>query len=286
MKNLPTVAKFLTILSMFGLFVIGTTIYVTTEMRGLATGFERVGGTAGAAALDITTANQALDGAEADIEWLLIANTPAGIQGALGKLAVNRGKFDRFLADAERIIPPHADALAALQARGDTLLNASCAQAIKLGTAATNSADIAASQSEYLNHCLPGFPPLIADLATVRDTASQQVYIDQARLTSAATSTIFNTFALVLLGLIAILIGGFFAVRAWIVLPIKGLQRTMGELAGGDLQAKITGAERKDEIGGMARAVQLFKEAGLEKLRLEEEAQAIAAQAESGARPQ
>ena len=85
MKNLPTVAKFLTILGIFGLFVIGATIYVTTEMRGLTAGFERVGDTSATAALDITTANQALDGAEADIEWLLIANTPAGIQSALGK---------------------------------------------------------------------------------------------------------------------------------------------------------------------------------------------------------
>jgi methyl-accepting chemotaxis protein len=54
----------------------------------------------------------------------------------------------------------------------------------------------------------------------------------------------------------------------------------MGRLAQGELQATVEGADRRDEIGGMARAVQVFKEAGLEKLRLEEGAHVAAAQAE------
>jgi methyl-accepting chemotaxis protein len=62
---------------------------------------------------------------------------------------------------------------------------------------------------------------------------------------------------------------------------VKALQGVMGRLSGGDLQAKVLGAERRDEIGGMARAVQVFKEAGLEKLRMEEEAKVVAAQVEA-----
>ena len=54
----------------------------------------------------------------------------------------------------------------------------------------------------------------------------------------------------------------------------------MGRLSGGDLQAKVTGTDRKDEIGGMARAVQVFKDAGIEKQRLEAEAEAQRAAAE------
>ncbi|HVE22503.1 MAG TPA: HAMP domain-containing protein, partial [Acidocella sp.] len=278
MKHLPTVTKFLAILGVFGLFVIGSTIYVTTEMRGLTAGFEHVNATAGTAALDITTANQALDGAEADIEWLLIDTTNSGIQGALGKLATNRKKFDALMVGAEKAVPQQADVLTSLQTRGDTLLNASCAQSIKLGAAAATPAEVTASQKEFLSHCLPGFPSLINDLAAVRDSSRKQVGNDQAILDSAAGKTIFTTFALVLVSLIVILVCGFFVVQAWIVSPIKGLQKTMGDLAGGNLRAVVAGIERRDEIGGMARAVQIFKDAGLEKQRLEEDAKAAAAQ--------
>jgi methyl-accepting chemotaxis protein len=55
----------------------------------------------------------------------------------------------------------------------------------------------------------------------------------------------------------------------------------MGRLAGGDLKAIVDGAERRDEVGAMARAVQVFKEAGLEKVRLDAEAKSLAAAAEA-----
>ena len=76
------------------------------------------------------------------------------------------------------------------------------------------------------------------------------------------------------------MLGGLFAIRGWVVSPIKALQGVMGRLSGGDLQAEVIGTERKDEIGGMARAVQVFKDAGIEKQRLEAETEAQRAAAE------
>jgi methyl-accepting chemotaxis protein len=54
--------------------------------------------------------------------------------------------------------------------------------------------------------------------------------------------------------------------------PIGLLNRTMRELAGGNQDVEVTGLGRRDEIGEMATAVQVFKEAAIEKLRLETEA--------------
>jgi methyl-accepting chemotaxis protein len=79
-----------------------------------------------------------------------------------------------------------------------------------------------------------------------------------AALGMTASNTVTTTFLLIFSGLVAIMLGGFFAVRGWVVAPVKGLQGVMGRLSGGDLQAKVTGTDRKDEIGGMARAVQVF----------------------------
>ena len=53
--------------------------------------------------------------------------------------------------------------------------------------------------------------------------------------------------------------------------PIAQLVRTMGELAQGRNDIDVPGAERGDEIGHMARAVVVFRDAAVEKERLEAE---------------
>src|SRR5262249_28600278 len=53
-----------------------------------------------------------------------------------------------------------------------------------------------------------------------------------------------------------------------------------GSLAEGDLATAIVGADRKDEIGGMARAVQVFKDSMSRRAELEAQSRAEAAQRE------
>jgi methyl-accepting chemotaxis protein len=55
--------------------------------------------------------------------------------------------------------------------------------------------------------------------------------------------------------------------------PIRRLTDAMTALAGGDLEAAIDGGARKDEIGDMAKAVQVFKDNAIEMKRLEREAE-------------
>jgi methyl-accepting chemotaxis protein len=71
-----------------------------------------------------------------------------------------------------------------------------------------------------------------------------------------------------------LLVGGFavFISRREISSPIDAMTRVMQRLAGGDNTIEVLGAERKDELGEMAAAVQSFKDAAIEKIRLEQEA--------------
>ena len=74
-----------------------------------------------------------------------------------------------------------------------------------------------------------------------------------------------------------IVLGGaalFFAVRA-AFRPLDALRRTMGELAGGDLQVAVPALGRNDEIGRMAAAIQSFKHGAVaaRRLALEREAE-------------
>ena len=73
----------------------------------------------------------------------------------------------------------------------------------------------------------------------------------------------------------AVVLGAFafWVVAGRITRPIAGLTQTMTRLAGGDLELAVPHAERRDEIGEMARAVGIFRDAGLENRRLEAEAE-------------
>jgi methyl-accepting chemotaxis protein len=53
--------------------------------------------------------------------------------------------------------------------------------------------------------------------------------------------------------------------------PVSQLVETMGILAGGDISVEVPGIDRGDEIGTMAKAVLVFRDAAIEKTRLEAE---------------
>ena len=62
--------------------------------------------------------------------------------------------------------------------------------------------------------------------------------------------------------------------------PLAGIGGTMTRLAEGDVAAEVPGLGRRDEIGGMAAAVQVFKESLIRTRGLEEEAALARASAE------
>ena len=91
------------------------------------------------------------------------------------------------------------------------------------------------------------------------------------------------TMALTIGGIIAALAA---CVLAWllsrtIVRPIVGMTSAMGRLAGGDNEIDVPALGRRDEVGSMAKAVLVFKEAAIDKLRLTGETERMRLDAES-----
>ncbi|WP_119678725.1 methyl-accepting chemotaxis protein [Indioceanicola profundi] len=87
-------------------------------------------------------------------------------------------------------------------------------------------------------------------------------------LESAIWETIFGNLlvALIVLGvLLGLLV---FVLHRLVGSPLRTLQTAMTKLADGDLQVAVTGTERGDEIGAMAKSVQVFKDNALEMERL------------------
>ncbi|MBW4021896.1 MAG: methyl-accepting chemotaxis protein [Proteobacteria bacterium] len=63
-----------------------------------------------------------------------------------------------------------------------------------------------------------------------------------------------------------------FLLTRMIATPVRAMTETMRRLASGDHAVVVPGRGRRDEVGEMAGAVQTFKEAAIDKVRLENEA--------------
>ena len=71
----------------------------------------------------------------------------------------------------------------------------------------------------------------------------------------------------------------FLSIRS--IKPVTDLTQVMRHLANGDLDITVPAVTRRDEVGDMAKAVQVFKDNGLKLHASEEEAKAVAAQVEA-----
>ncbi|THD61035.1 methyl-accepting chemotaxis protein [Phenylobacterium sp.] len=98
---------------------------------------------------------------------------------------------------------------------------------------------------------------------TLKARAAQQAH---TQTVAVATLAIGGALAILLSMLM-----GWLLSRA-IASPISAMTEAMGKLASGDHAVDVPAVGRKDEVGRMAGAVQTFKDAAIEKVRLEAEA--------------
>jgi methyl-accepting chemotaxis protein len=98
---------------------------------------------------------------------------------------------------------------------------------------------------------------------------------DQNAATEVAATGRVSTFTLALWGVSAVVFlvigAGIFGVAFGVIRPIAQMTNVMKGLAGGDLDVSVPALSRDDEVGAMARAVQVFKDNALRVQSMESE---------------
>lgn len=118
-----------------------------------------------------------------------------------------------------------------------------------------------------------GYNAALQNVVDTQNTVGPQASAEVAAVTR--NTTIVAIVAFILGGVAAFFIG------RMISGSIANVVARMKDLSAGDLDIEITGADRKDELGDMARALLVFQENGHEKVRLEAEQEKTAAEAEA-----
>ncbi len=110
--------------------------------------------------------------------------------------------------------------------------------------------------------------PLDENIA-LNDRAASKAHEDAKR--TYASSRMILIGAVVLVAILAILFA--LILRSAIAVPITRMTEVMGRLANNDNTVEVPSRGRRDEIGKMAEAVQVFKQNGIDKIRMEQDAE-------------
>ncbi len=124
------------------------------------------------------------------------------------------------------------------------------------------------------------------DFMAAQDALAKDVAFSVAGGKKAADEgeAVYNSTHYIIFGAIAVAallaLGLGFGTTRSVAVPVKRMTGVMGRLAEHDLSVVIPGAERKDEIGAMAKAIEVFKQSMIETDRLRAEQEAAKRQAE------
>lgn len=159
-------------------------------------------------------------------------------------------KFDDFLARA-RVVVSLTDEAVALASRGE--------------------ADQAKTTLEKADALIM---PLSDDLVAFLLERMAEVETQSKTLTAHNGSLIAYTLGGVGILFLVVIAAALFVTSYGITTPIMRLRQSMLSLTAGDTASEIEGMSRKDEVGEMAKAVQVFRENAIERARLEQETEA------------
>ena len=99
-----------------------------------------------------------------------------------------------------------------------------------------------------------------AEMREYNETLGKEMKTASDALTARASFSLMLVYTASAVGILLTLLLALWISMAKIARPLNQLGQRMGVLAGGDLAVQIDGQTRRDEVGAMAKAVQVFKD--------------------------
>ncbi|MTJ82916.1 MAG: HAMP domain-containing protein [Telmatospirillum sp.] len=156
-----------------------------------------------------------------------------------------------------------------------------CRPVVKDAAEATTAEDILKVAARLKKDCEPRLENARISVTALTDDIVKEGKRRGAHASDAAHGAAISVIAGTLAGLAVGVVVMLLVVRKGITGPLAALRKVMGDLAGGNLAVAVSGVDRKDEVGEMARTVQVFKDNALRVREMEREQAEAKAKAEA-----
>jgi methyl-accepting chemotaxis protein len=200
--------------------------------------------------------------------YQLVTETSAeGSSRLLARNTEEKKMYEARYSEALQLMPEKAEELGRLHVKAQNMFDV-CAQVVQAVASADTSEDTARSVELLKSQCAPLAAAVLDEQTRVVDDLVAYAKTAAINVSAEARSGIHLAVALVTLGLALSLAGAMWIGIRGLSRPIANLKAAMERLAAADLGVKVPEIGRRDEIGQMARAVEVFKTNGIEVERL------------------
>ncbi|WP_431854168.1 methyl-accepting chemotaxis protein [Azospirillum sp.] len=264
LNNVRVVNKILLTLALVAVLALGLTGAALVALKGMDRNYTKLLDGEATASLWLARSNSLLNATARDVYLMIAEQDEAKVRKAAEALDSDaRGTIERM----EKALV----ALPDLRADAQTLRQSieglkRVADEVKLDALKNNDA---AAQRVVAERFDPAYMDARLMFRALIDRVDRQLQAASDQVTVDANAA--STWMLIVAGVGVVVCFGvaILLARRTIAAPIERITVTMHDLAAGKLDVAVDGAERGDEIGGMARAVQVFKDNAVERVRLE-----------------
>jgi methyl-accepting chemotaxis protein len=215
-------------------------------------------------------ANRYLSNLRAGTYAIIAESDPAELKAVSDAYAQDEAKFNDLLDQAKAAAPQDSEKIEEMRA-GYTALVPAIKQLFALGLAMKNDDAI----KLFHEQIRAPFTTLQKHIAETITTITDEAQTEGQQTSAEADHTIIVTIIGAVIGLILGVVVAILVARRGIVAPISGVIGAMRQISDGNLSAAIPGTDRADEVGDMAKALQVFRDnmAEAERLRTAQQAE-------------
>ena len=272
-NHLPMQAKVLSLLGALGLVMVIGTVLTGLGMARTDKTYDALIAGPEKAVLDVAKTNRNVMYFDRSLYKSVLATTDADNQEAQGDENAATAQIRNFLDKAVTVDPSHADDLRVFRDRFNAVIGDTCAQTLQLA-ASTDPTQHQKAVEAMTGACEPAIMALSKDLVAFNDKVTGEADATAARARAASGRLVTLNYVLNFAALIIVLAGAIWLTRSSIVRPLSTLNAAMTAMDKGDLGVVIRGQDRKDELGSIARTVEVFREGLSDAARLRAEADA------------
>ncbi len=266
MQNLKILYKIVIVIAMLALLGIGTT-WLSIQRMGQADDRNTVILTRDAPGLVwLARVNVTITQTAALLYQMTAQNNQADVKVTLRNLQAAQVEFNRRAELARQGLPHHAAAIERIRSDYGRIFEATRdVQALAQIDGQEANDEATRIIDKELN---PRLEALRQDVARELDQLLVELKQTSDDLTAGYVSTRNMLFTILGLGVLIVGAVAFWIAQRGIAGPLQGLAKVMEVLARGDYSAEVSGRQRQDEVGLMARSVEVFKQNGIEGKRL------------------
>ncbi len=260
--NLKIAYKIATLMLLLGAVTLAIAVNGTFSLRKVDADYARLSGVVLPNNVELARTNQSV----IDMVYSGYQLTAYPARSAEGRAAFNREKEAHALARKrlEDIVKSEPEAKAELDPVIQHIdeLHALVGESFKFGLADRNDEARAAMVPADAKA-----NEVRAELRKVTIARAEAATAETDALAAHTSGTITTMLVIGLLGVVLALGLGIFVARKTIIAPLSVLGDTMRALAGGNNKVDVAGTDRRDEVGEMAKAVLVFRDAAQEQER-------------------